>query len=83
VGSSASSTQKRSVSSIALEEGEDVVGDQSRGPSSRMRPHDPKDTRGQLLIKAASFDKVKPASDVFTQWWSTEDSDTIVDLVDD
>jgi hypothetical protein len=74
---------KKSVSSTALKEGEDVVGHHSRGPSSRMHPHDSKDTRGQLLIKAASFDEVEPASDVFTQWRSTEDSDTIVDLVDD
>jgi hypothetical protein len=35
------------------------------------------------LIKVASFDEAEPTTDVFGQWWSAEDSDTIVDLADD
>jgi hypothetical protein len=34
------------------------------------------------LIKVASFDEARPATDMFAQGWSAEDSDAIVDLVD-
>jgi hypothetical protein len=43
-------------------------------------PNDPEDALGQLLLEAASFDKIQPAIDAFGHLWSMEDSGTIVDL---
>jgi hypothetical protein len=43
-------------------------------------PNNPEDALGQLLLEAASFDKIQPAIDAFGHLWSMEDSGTIVDL---
>jgi hypothetical protein len=41
-----------------------------------------KDTLGQHVLEQASFSEVQPLAEERVVWWSTEDSDALVDLTE-